>query len=62
MHEIQFEYNNAVYRVEATTYGVDIFKNGKYVNTRQSDNKQTKAYWLGVGVEYAASLENEHDD
>jgi hypothetical protein len=62
MKTIEFKHNRTTYKVEATAYGVDIFKNGKYLDTKHTENKKTHAYWLGMGVEYIADLEQQHAD
>lgn len=48
---VEFTITDRAYRLEATSYGCDIFVNGGYVDTVQSDVQQSKTYWLGRGIE-----------
>jgi hypothetical protein len=57
MAKLEFKVGDNHWTVDATTYGVDIFAGGIYLHTIQSDNKQTRAYWLGKGVEYVMNKE-----
>ncbi len=53
MKQISFTYNAITYSLDATNFGVDIFKDGKYFNTVSSDEKgKDKPYWIGKGIEF----------
>ena len=49
--KISFTFNGFTTSLEATDYGVDIFFNGKYSRTLNSEQIQTPNYWIGKGIE-----------
>lgn len=49
--EISFNHGDNHYRLEATSYGVDIFVNGKYYNTLHDEMSASAEAWIGVGIE-----------
>jgi hypothetical protein len=57
--KVNFKLFDTKYTLDATNYGVDIFKNGEYRTTIHNEIKHfPSGYWIGKGIEWILEYEN----
>lgn len=55
-NKLVIQHNYVTWSVEATQYGVDVFKNGGYLFTKQTEEKISVKHWIRIGVEEVMHL------